>query len=59
MSQDCSAMVLERVVHVKWNPHDVQGPKFSYRTVHCDKMIIVIHFIYHSKLLGLGWIFAH
>lgn len=34
-----SAMVLVRVVHVKWQPHEYQDPRFSSKTLHCNKMI--------------------
>ena len=59
MSRDWFAMVLEWVVRVRWNPHDDQDPRFSCRTVRCNKFIIVIYFTCHSKPLGLGLIFAH
>lgn len=32
------------VVHVKWRPNENQNQRFLSRTLHCNKMINVIHF---------------
>ena len=41
-----STTVFGWVVRVNWHSHECQHPKFSCRTLHCDKMISVIHVTY-------------
>ena len=42
-------MVLVQVVHVKWQPHEYQDPRFPSRALHCNKMINY-HFDYSVNL---------
>ena len=47
-----SAMVLVQVVHVRWQPHEYQDPRFSSRTLHCNKMIS--YYFHYSVNLNLS-----
>lgn len=40
----CILNVFGWVVHVKWRPNENQNQRFLSRTLHCNKMINVIHF---------------
>lgn len=40
----CILTVFGWVVHVKWRPNENQNQRFLSRTLHCNKMINVIHF---------------